>query len=280
MSSILMASGHFSEYHAESLIMSVCMPKYGNLGNDTAKHLFIDDWIKSRQGIRSGLTADEFSKIINNANGNYFLIHKGLMEAICLKQDKYCWSDSTPANIYFLEQILTAFPKCKIINMIRDGRDVAMSLKKLGWVSMPFKTDNNVLSLWWAALQWAECASIGLKYSNGKYKDRIINIHYENLIENTRSELEKISIFLDLDLVKLLDQTGNIKLKESNTAYGDKVTGLSSASIGRWKTELTEKEVIAIEKAGFKELNRCSYHPEFAEKPTIPELIMILMVRS
>lgn len=260
MSSILMSSSLFAEYHAESLIMSVCMPKYGSLASEEQKRVFIDDWWASRQGMRSGLSKQEFTEIVEASDSNYFLIHKKLMDTICEHQQKPCWSDSTPANVFHLKRIFSEFTDCHVIHMIRDGRDVALSLEKLGWISIPFGIQNRALRLWWAGHQWRDSVRAGRKAKNIKAQENgITEVRYEDLVCHPHEEIDRISRAIGIDLSALFDADGTLTLKESNSAYGDTVTTLSSHSLGRWKKTLSAKQIKYIEAACYKELAAHGY---------------------
>lgn len=260
MSSILMSSREFAEYHAESLIISVCMPKYGDLDTPERKQAFINDWWASRQGRRSGLSKDDFSEIVESSSSNYFLIHKKLMEKICQNQGKVCWSDSTPANVFHLKPIFTEFPNCHVLHMIRDGRDVAMSLEKLGWVSIPLGISHRPLRLWWAGHQWRFSVNAGHAAKRlSAAENGLTEVRYENLVCQSREEIARISANIGIDLSSLFSEDGTLSLKESNSAYGETVTTLSRHSLGRWKKTLSAQETKYIEAACSKELERYGY---------------------
>jgi len=69
--SILLSSGKFPLYEAESLLLSVCRFKYGNLKKRKNFKKFLNDWFRSKQFIRSGLNKEFFINISDDAKSNY-----------------------------------------------------------------------------------------------------------------------------------------------------------------------------------------------------------------
>ncbi len=51
------------------------------------------------------------------------------------KKGKPCWGDKTPRYVLENPWLSEAFPKAKFVHIILDGRDVAASMIKAGWVN-------------------------------------------------------------------------------------------------------------------------------------------------
>ncbi|NIQ52190.1 MAG: sulfotransferase, partial [Gammaproteobacteria bacterium] len=43
------------------------------------------------------------------------------------------WGDKSPGYLTKLPLLRRMFPEAKFVNIIRDGRDVFLSVKRLGW---------------------------------------------------------------------------------------------------------------------------------------------------
>jgi len=101
------------------------------------------------------------------------------------------FADSTPVNLMQSDLIYKIFPSAKFINIIRDGRDVALSVSKEKWgPNDPYKALD-----WWA--NRIKVANQSLK----KVRDSDqIQLRLEDLIVNNRkAEYEKILSFLEID---------------------------------------------------------------------------------
>lgn len=127
---------------------------------------------------------------------------KNLDEACCLygkfwselfntrvrKYKKKYWAEKTPNNVIhslFLERCFRGF---KIINLIRDGRDVACS-SNTAW-SVDIKKS---LDMWAKQLRWT------MKVQESLAQNQYINIRYEDLVLDTGNTLRKITDFLEID---------------------------------------------------------------------------------
>jgi hypothetical protein len=74
------------------------------------------------------------------------------MQEIARQQAVSRWADCTPEHLLYMEQIKREIPDALFINIIRDGRDVALSYAKQGW-SYPLPWDRQdrlrVAGLYW-----------------------------------------------------------------------------------------------------------------------------------
>ncbi|MCW3991710.1 MAG: sulfotransferase, partial [Candidatus Bathyarchaeota archaeon] len=107
------------------------------------------------------------------------------------------WADKSPRNVLRLDYIFKHFPRAKFIHMIRDGRDVACSLrtfpkrKIVNGKIFPVKTNRPLDEcIRW----WVHDVNIGIGYRNDS---RYYELKYEDLIFNTERALKELFMFLD-----------------------------------------------------------------------------------
>lgn len=99
-----------------------------------------------------------------------------------LKAKKNRWVEKTPEHISKINKILGYYPNGKVLLLIRDGRDVAWSIKKrIG----DFSEGIN----WW--IRWNDSGKPYWDNSN------VLVIKYENLVGETESTLKSIFSFLN-----------------------------------------------------------------------------------
>ena len=91
------------------------------------------------------------------------------------------WLEKTPGNVRHLEKLMAHFPAGKFLIIIRDGRDVAASLKKRGYTLAD------------AIDRWVNDNRAGEKFWN---HPRVMKFTYEELVTQTQATLEKILGFL------------------------------------------------------------------------------------
>ena len=99
------------------------------------------------------------------------------------------WGEKTPGYIFSMPQIEATLPESRFIHLIRDGRDVALSWRKT-W----FSPGQDMKTL---ASHWKQSVMAGL--DNGKSRGHYLEIHYEELIQNTAPVLQRICDYISLD---------------------------------------------------------------------------------
>ncbi len=96
------------------------------------------------------------------------------------------WSDDTPRNALYLRELSRVFPDLRVIHMVRDGRDVARSYSRLGWVP----SRRLALHLWF------EHVNIARRTGRALGPERYREVVFERLIEDPERELRGIVEFL------------------------------------------------------------------------------------
>ena len=98
--------------------------------------------------------------------------------------------EKTPMHIRYVDLILRQFPEAKVVEIIRDGRDVDVSHSALatkggkGWARK--ETEAMIR-------QWKRCIQLGKSFrADEELADRIHLVRYEKLRSDTRNELEKL----------------------------------------------------------------------------------------
>jgi len=253
----LLSSGEFAIYQAETLLLEVCQPKYGNLKNKNNYARFISDWIRSKQFYRSALDPIEFVEGAINHHDNYIEFMKYFMESVTSKQGKKRWAENTPSHIFYMKELMEYFPEAKFIHVIRDGRDVAVSKRKLGWTGT--KNNDPLKQLVYAAKGWERSVKAGRCYGK-ELGNNYMEIRYEDIVTNLDATLADISRFADITIDRSKIENSSIgSLGKANTAFSDKLPGISSRAVGRWKSELGDEEINILHLAIGDSLTQLGY---------------------
>lgn len=142
--------------------------------------------------------------------------------------------EKTPRNAMVYRRIADFFKeRVKIINLVRDGRDVVLSKypgkENLQYTNADFwKTE---------VLYGAECENFPW----------LITIRYEDLVLNFKETLVKICDFCELSFdLALLNYTQFTKYCHSDAWSHKKVIPPHSTAIGKWKNQMDHPEVKKI----------------------------------
>ena len=161
-------------------------------------------------------------------------------------QGKPRWADKTPNNVRAVSKLLTWFPRGKFIHMIRDGRDVACSLrhhpkeKIINGRPTRVQTDNPIEK---CATRWLNDTSAGLAFRGHPL---YLEVRYEDLVHEPEAELRRVCEFVgeEFDTVMLDPEPPRYAAMGAGRLVNNEnvVQPVSSRSIGRWQRDLSPGE--------------------------------------
>lgn len=237
---MLLSSGKFALYRAESDVFFRIAPAFGDLKSRSNRMKLMDEWIESDYFRRSGLDAGELREKVlaycQNA-GDFLRI---VMEGIARQQGMCRWADNTPFHILYMVKIKKTIPNARFVHMIRDGRDVAMSLSRMRWPDCFSWDSKHRLAV--SGLYWKWLVSQG-RESGRKLGPDYLELQYENLVGRPYSTLATLSQFIGEDLnydeIKK-NAVGTVVRPNSSFPYNGELR-----SIGRWKN-LPDAEAVSL----------------------------------
>src|ERR1700759_5065623 len=125
---LLLSAGGFAEFHTQMNVYDVLEPIYGDLGVRKNKEAAMKEWLLSKGYRVSGLNSEEVQAKLRHechGTGDFLRI---IMDEVAQKQGVHRWIDSTPTNVPHMLRIAQDFPQAQFVHIIRDARDVALSL--------------------------------------------------------------------------------------------------------------------------------------------------------
>jgi Sulfotransferase family len=233
---MLLSAGGFAVYRAESNAINLLEPRFGNLSLKRNKERLMDAWLASKLFERSGLDAATIrAKVIAECrNGGDFL--RIVMEEIARTQRMERWAECTPEHLLHLPRIKETIPEALIVHIIRDGRDVALSNAKVGyvrrgwWDRMP-----NVLA---CGLYWEWIVRKG-RADGSKLGSDYMEVRFEDLLLNPCTVLAKVSAFIEQELdYDRIRAVGIGSVSKPNTSFREEGEREFNP-VGRWKKGFT-----------------------------------------
>ena len=257
---MLLSAGNFAVYRAESFIFTLFEPRFRPLSKPRNRRRMLDAWYKTRLFTRTGLEpADVDARMMAECrNGGDFL--RIFMEEICRKQGVERWAETTPEHLLYMHEIKRTIPNARIIHVIRDGRDVALSWEKLSQIrSLPGDRHRAAMA---AAIYWEWMVEKGRAAGRALGTD-YVEVHYEDLVRRPAEVLKSLEPFVEHDLnYERIAEVGIGSVVAPNSAY----KGASRSPIGRWKTDFAEGELETCEGLIGGGLARMGY--QLATKPS------------
>jgi hypothetical protein len=241
----LLSAGGFALYHAESNAFNLLGIRFGNLARRRNRQRLLDSWLKSKLFQRAGLERREIEPRILNECRNTGDFLRIFMEAIAAKQGVDRWAECTPLHLLYIPLIKKLIPDAIFIHIIRDGRDVAVSLHKIGWIRpLPWDRRRSLVA---AGLFWRWMVRQGRK-SGRKLGPDYIEVHYEDLVVTPRETLPRLAAFigheLDYDRIQAV-ALGSVH--DPNSSFKAEGPGKDVSPVGRWKSLLSAEEAGQLE---------------------------------
>jgi hypothetical protein len=169
-----------------------------------------------------------------------------VMDEIARQQKTKRWAVYDPDNVLHVPKIKRDIPDALFIHIVRDGRDIALSLAKMGgFRPLPWKPADT--SLAGSALYWEWMVRSGRRHGRG-FPDDYIEVRYEDLVQQPRAILQKLGEFLDHDLdYDRIQQAGLGRVRDSNSSFLDESSETRPNPVQRWKQRLSPPQVAELE---------------------------------
>jgi len=163
--------------------------------------------------------------------------------------------EKTPMHIFYAERILRRYPDARMIEVVRDGRDVSVSMQMLG----PRQT--------WAPRDRTEQARMWLRYvrrgmelrENPDFAGRVLLVHYERVRADPVAEVRRMLEFAGLDASPVVVEAilGETAFERSKRA--SRPTPYRKAVVGNWREHFAAEDHAAFRAVVGDVLTRAGY---------------------
>ena len=223
--------------------------KYGDLKKEENFKKLWNDLVRCKyfQDLKLKDTQKIYRSLLNHEQRDYKNIFEKLCKEYAKQNNKLRWGEKTPGHLEYLEIILSFFPSAKIIHIIRDPRDVALSYKKVPWGV------NDVFSV---ARLWNRYMNIFKNFKN-KNKSNFLEVKYEDLVIKAKDILQTICAFIgeEFEEQMLSFHFYSKQYIEHNEPWKEGVLKpLTVSNVGKYKKGLSKWEIEQIETKCWKHM--------------------------
>lgn len=173
------------------------------------------------------------------------------------------WGDKTPMNVHYFGRLLTAFPRSKVIHVVRDGRDVVCSLRthpRFGLREGKREATGVVQSLKACVARWKNDVSAGLAWRG---VPGYLEVRYENLVLDTekvvRWLLSELGEQYDPACLTHSEQSGPLRDAAFFPQNPEAMLPVYQHAVGRWRHDLTAEEACYVERELWPLLHELGY---------------------
>lgn len=181
---------------------------------------------------RTGLTAEQLRAALHASRSQTGFVER-LMAARQAEGDAAVWADSTPANVRRLDFLFRHFPRARFVHVVRDGRDLALSLQRESWMKLGGAEPGSRRALERCADYWRETVGKAIRW---RRDPRYLAVTYEDLAADPVACLQ--------ELLKRLDMEWDDAVARALDDAGER---FAADPAGRWRTALSDKELLWIE---------------------------------
>ncbi len=270
----------FGELHFfENLVDIETLTKRAELKIDQQEKLLARLLTTAREGLFSPVVpakySSEIESILKQAEGKDAIsVYKAFLRYETERNGKKIPCEQTPRYLFYVKEILDLFPEAKIINMVRDPRDVLLSQKNkwrrrfLGARNIPL---NEAIRAWAnyhpyiIARLWRGAIRMASQF-NGH--SRFISIRFEDLLQQPEETIKHLCDFIGIDFEKNMLQVPQVgsSLKEDTPNK----LGIDPARSCSWKRGgLTSVEIAICQKVARSEMISQGYIPVSVDVPII-----------
>ncbi len=203
-----------------------------------------------------GISDKELDAILEKHNGEKpFDTLRAIYQHYGKRFGKSRVGDKTPIHGLIMHKIAHAFPEAHFIHIIRDGRDVAVSYRDM-WFG-PGKDAKTAAKFWlWRIREMRQQA---------QFLPHYMEVRYEQLVTEPETVLRTIGEFIQLPFHRnqlrahehadsRLAEFGNIQhggavisTERRKAIFAETLNPPNDSRIGRWRTEMTKKEMADFE---------------------------------
>lgn len=173
----------------------------------------------------------------------------GLFEKNAAGEGKPRWGDKTPYYVLHLPKLLEWWPDAQIIHIVRDGRDVALSM-------FARRHDFRAYNTYLAAKQWEQYVETGHTLGQAVPKAQYLELRYEDMISNQTAALQAICAYLgeaysdDLLDYKKSGEAGKTPLLQKP---------IQKSNQDKWKLGMSPWQIRVFESAAGATLEKFGY---------------------
>lgn len=165
------------------------------------------------------------------------------------------WGDKTPIYASYVDLIHELFPDAQFVHIIRDGRDVALSMQDK-WGEKEMHVD-----VYFAARTWVRRIEAARSAARQLDPSDYYELTYESLVHDPEFQLRALCDFLDVPFVpEMLAQQRLAQQQLPAGGFHEAVRHPPTTErIGRWQREMTPADLRLVQAVAGPLLAACGY---------------------
>lgn len=251
----LLSSGQFPFYSfTETHFYSHFYRRYGSLRSNRGRQAFVTAVTESEWVSSAPFSIDEVLAELP-LEWKHGELLRAFMDRLAASQNKARWVEKTPWHILYLDEIRRDFPDARLVHIVRDPRDVLLSVAGAGWSSMSKAALARMSMSWAYHVQQVESLP----------DEVIMTLRYEDLILEPGATLESLNQFLgtSMSLGSILETADGVMSGSNSSVKGQRgaIVGLSGKPVGRWRSSDMSERLSIVDGIARSMMLRYGYDP-------------------
>ncbi len=203
----------------------------------------MDAFVSAMEAERKGKCGVDLSYLINR-----------LFMGFAHRQEKDFWGDKTPYYAIHLEVIFDLFPGARVLHVVRDGRDVALSMLRRS-------RDLDVYNTYHAARYWEQYVTTARERGSEAGPSRYKEVVYEQLLGDPERVMEEVCIFFGIPFEKGMVDYRRPQQNKTRTLHKTPLVGqgLRRDHVAQWRRRMTRRQIWLFEAASGDTLRAFGY---------------------
>jgi hypothetical protein len=220
------------------------------------------------------LSEDDFRRrLVESDVGSYREAVRAMFALYAERQGKPRFVDKTPNYVLDLGCLASVFPEARFLHLVRDGRDVALSLRAQDW-----GPNSIVYSAWF----WSERVESGRAAGRALGPERYLEVHYEDVVRDTEGAVREICRFASIDfepaMLGYAERADEVIGSAPYPASHQRLLLPPTAGLREWRSQMSPVERRLFEALAGRSLVRFGYPVEAS--PWRPLGLATLLARA
>ena len=183
---------------------------------------------------------------------DYAELVRAVFESYAAAHGKPPWGDKTPGYVSHTRRLLRLFSDAQLVHVIRDGRDVAASLREQAWGPR-----RAAVGAYW----WRRKVAAGRRAGSRLGPDQYLELRLEDLIAHPEAQTRRLCAFLGESFeAPMLDFPSRAtEMFDADDAVTHHVRKPLTAGLRDWRDGLGPREQRAVEALCHRQLGRLTY---------------------
>ena len=212
------------------------------------------DAIAAHPPVVKGKLITDKSAILGCAINSYSDLVQSIFMAYARTRNKPRWGDKSPVHVTQLDILWELFPNAKFVHIVRDGRDVALSLSGISWGSDHIPR---------VAEDWRWKVTLCSKMGAMLGKQHYMQLRYEDLVLDPETSLRCICDFLGepfvYDMLEYHKCARQEMPLESLQWHENSVSKPNKSKVFSWKARMSLADRILFEEIAGSTLTEFGY---------------------